>query len=198
MGHDTQTYRLSGPEALTPGEMIAILYDVLARPLRFIEVEPTAARQTIPDHGQSEVMADAITALRVTALESFTSVVHPTVEDVTGIRPNSFRDWATRHIADFTQLRNRLQTLTVRCGRRAPSTRGLKHVRPVVQTLSVVPRLATRWSHQRRKRQMVYPALDLPSAPTVTTEANGQRRYQTQQVPVRCSVIRARIPPRRC
>ncbi|MGW0640205.1 NAD(P)H-binding protein [Nocardia salmonicida] len=100
-GHDGQTYRLSGPEALTPGEMTAVLADVLGRPLRFVGVEPAAGRQAILDHGQSELMADAIMALRATALESFTSVVHPTVEDITGVRPNSFRKWATRHIADF-------------------------------------------------------------------------------------------------
>lgn len=47
-------------------------------------------------------MAEAIKALRVTALESLTSVADPTVEDVAGVPPNSFRDWAIRHIADLT------------------------------------------------------------------------------------------------
>ncbi|GAA5094959.1 NAD(P)H-binding protein [Nocardia iowensis] len=101
-GHDGRTYRLSGPEALTPREMTGILGDLLGRPLRFVEVEPAVARQAILDHGQTEVMTDAIMALRATALESFTSAVHPTVSEVTGRRPNSFREWATRHIADFT------------------------------------------------------------------------------------------------
>lgn len=101
-GHDGRTYRLSGPEALTPREMTGILGDLLGRPLRFVEVEPAVARQAILDHGQTEVMTDAIMALRATALESFTSAVHPTVSEVTGRRPNSFREWATRHIVDFT------------------------------------------------------------------------------------------------
>lgn len=100
-GHDGQTYLLSGPEALTPAEMTAILADVLGRPLRFVEVEPSRARQTILDHGQSELMADAIMALRATALESFTSTVHPTVQDITGVRPNTFREWSIRHVTDF-------------------------------------------------------------------------------------------------
>lgn len=103
-GHDGRTYRLSGPEALTPAEMTAVLADVLGRPLRFLEVEPAAARQAILDHGLSEIMADAIMALRATALESFTSVVHPTVQEVTGVRPTSFREWATRHLADFARV----------------------------------------------------------------------------------------------
>ncbi|MEU6558205.1 NAD(P)H-binding protein [Nocardia nova] len=100
-GHDARTYRLSGPEALTPGEMTTTLAEILGRPLRFVEVEPTVARRTILDHGQSELMADAIMALRATALESFTSTVYPTVQDITGTRPNSFREWAIRRRADF-------------------------------------------------------------------------------------------------
>jgi uncharacterized protein YbjT (DUF2867 family) len=100
-GHDGRTYRLSGPEALSPAEMTAVLADVVGRPLRFIEVEPAVARRAIRDRGLSELMADAIMALRATALESFTSVVHPTVADLTGVRPNSFREWAGRHVADF-------------------------------------------------------------------------------------------------
>ncbi|WP_232542062.1 Rossmann-fold NAD(P)-binding domain-containing protein [Nocardia bovistercoris] len=100
-GHDGRTYRLSGPEALTPGEMTAVLADVLGRPLRFVEVEPAVAGRAIVDHGVSQVMADAIMALRATALESFTSIVHPTVQEITGAAPNRFRDWAARHAADF-------------------------------------------------------------------------------------------------
>ncbi|MGH3576473.1 MAG: hypothetical protein ACRDU0_02815 [Mycobacterium sp.] len=55
---------------------------MLSRPLRFVEVAPPVARLAILDRGQSEVMAEAIMGLRATAVESYTSVVHPTVEDV--------------------------------------------------------------------------------------------------------------------
>jgi hypothetical protein len=47
-------------------------------------------------------MAEAIMALCATALESSTSVAYLTIEDVTGVAPNSFRDWASRHVTDFT------------------------------------------------------------------------------------------------
>ncbi|WP_051023023.1 hypothetical protein [Nocardia pneumoniae] len=98
-GHDGRTYRLSGPDALTPGEMTAILADVLGRPLRFVEAAPPSPVR----HSWilAELMADAIMALRATAVESFTSVVHPMVHDGTGVRPNSFREWATRLVDDF-------------------------------------------------------------------------------------------------
>ncbi|WP_433682613.1 SDR family oxidoreductase [Nocardia sp. CA-119907] len=100
-GHEGQIYTLSGPEPLSPGEQTGILADVLGRPLRYVEVAPAAARQSIIDHGVPDEMADAIMALRATALEAFTSVVHPTVERITGIPPRSFREWAEHHRHHF-------------------------------------------------------------------------------------------------
>lgn len=96
-----QVLTLSGPQALSPGEQVAILGEVLGRPLRFVEVEPAAARAAIISHGVPPEMADAIMALRATALEEFTSVVHPTVERVTGRPAGTFRAWAERNRAAF-------------------------------------------------------------------------------------------------
>lgn len=100
-GHDGQIYTLSGPQALSPGEQTAVLGEVLGRPLGFVEVAPEQARQAILDHGVPTEMADAIMALRATALESFTSVVHDTVERLTGTPPRTFRQWAADHATEF-------------------------------------------------------------------------------------------------
>ncbi|MFI6870672.1 NAD(P)H-binding protein [Nocardia sp. NPDC050406] len=100
-GHHSQTYLLSGPEPLTPADMTATLADTLAKPLRFVEVDPATAHRTLLSHGVPPRMADAIMALRATATESFTSAIHPTVRELTGTAPNTFRQWATRHLADF-------------------------------------------------------------------------------------------------
>ncbi|WP_433758841.1 SDR family oxidoreductase [Nocardia sp. CA-135398] len=101
-GHEGEIYTLSGPQPLSPGEQTDILAQVLGRPLRYVEVEPAAARQSIIDHGVPAEMADAIMALRATALEAFTSVVHPTVEHITGTPPRPFRTWAENHRTHFT------------------------------------------------------------------------------------------------
>lgn len=100
-GHAGRSYTLSGPEALSPGEQTGMLAEVLGRPLRYVETEPADARAALLSFGVEPVMADAIMALRATALESFTSVVHPTVEAVTGRPPRSFREWAVEHRAEF-------------------------------------------------------------------------------------------------
>ncbi|WP_405161033.1 NAD(P)H-binding protein [Nocardia sp. NBC_01499] len=100
-GHDGQVYTLSGPQALSPGEQTDILGDVLGRRLEFVEIAPEQARQAILDHGVPAELADAIMALRATALETFTSVVHDTVERLTGVPPRTFRQWVADHVAEF-------------------------------------------------------------------------------------------------
>jgi uncharacterized protein YbjT (DUF2867 family) len=100
-GHTGQIYTLTGPEALSPAWQVAVLAEVLRRPLQYVEVAPDIARQAILDHGVPPEMADAIMALRATALEGFTSVVHPDIERVTGIPATSFREWAQRNSENF-------------------------------------------------------------------------------------------------
>lgn len=100
-GHAGRAYTLSGPEALSPAEQTEILARVLDRPLRYVETSPVEARDALRRFGIDDVMADAIMALRATALEEFTSTVHPSVEEIIGRAPRSFRDWARAHRAEF-------------------------------------------------------------------------------------------------
>ncbi len=48
VGHIGKTYRVSGPEALTPADQVAIVADVLERKLRFEVVLDDEARVTLP------------------------------------------------------------------------------------------------------------------------------------------------------
>lgn len=100
-GHAGQIYELTGPEALSPADQVEVLSSVLARPISFVEVTPEVARESILSHGVSTVMADAIMALRATALGPFTSIVRPTVQEVTGRPATSFQEWALRNAANF-------------------------------------------------------------------------------------------------
>ncbi|WP_225725113.1 MULTISPECIES: SDR family oxidoreductase [unclassified Nocardia] len=100
-GHAGEIYPLSGPQPLSPVEQTEILGEVLGRPLRYVEVAPEQSRQSLLAYGISAEMADAIMALRATALSAFASVVYPTVRSVTGREPRSFAQWATAHAAAF-------------------------------------------------------------------------------------------------
>jgi uncharacterized protein YbjT (DUF2867 family) len=93
--HDRATYRLSGPEALTPGDRVRILGEALGRPLRFVGLSNEEAR--------AEMLA-AMPERYVNAFFSFfvdgtvdETTVHPTVQEVLGRPPGSFADWAEKH-----------------------------------------------------------------------------------------------------
>nr|BFF25340.1 hypothetical protein GCM10025732_33050 [Glycomyces mayteni] len=98
-GHDGQVYRLSGPRAMVPAEQVAVLGEVLGRPLRFegLTLEETRAEleATMPEkyvRAFWEFYADGV-------LDE--SVVFPDVERVTGRPPRTFEEWARAHSEDF-------------------------------------------------------------------------------------------------
>lgn len=100
-GHDQTEHVLSGPEPLTPGQQVAILADVLERPLRY---EP------LPDETARARMAADTPAPFIDAFFRFysdgefdDSYVVDTVERITGRPPRRFVEWARTHAPAFTQ-----------------------------------------------------------------------------------------------
>ena len=98
-GHEGRSYRLSGPESLLPADRVRVLGEVLRRELRFEGLSDAQARAE---------MNEAMPAEYVDAFMSFfadgtldESRVLPTVEEVTGRRPRSFKDWAEANAAAF-------------------------------------------------------------------------------------------------
>ena len=97
-GHEGRTYALSGPEALRPGEQVAILGQALGRDLRFEGLSDEAAREEL-HAGMSPEYADAVLDIFTGSTDE--SVVRPTVEDVTGRPPGTFAQWAATHADAF-------------------------------------------------------------------------------------------------
>ncbi|MFD6394310.1 NAD(P)H-binding protein [Nocardia sp. NPDC060259] len=98
-GHEERIHQLSGPERLLPAQRLTILAEVLDRDLRF---HPLTNEQTRAD------MATRMPAEYVHAFLSFygdrtldESHIYPTVEQVTGHPPRTFRQWANAHAAEF-------------------------------------------------------------------------------------------------
>jgi len=94
-GHAGRTYRLSGPEALTPGDQLALLATALDRPLRLEAMPDDEARGTLP-----EDYADAFLEI-FRGHPELEGQVHPTVEQVVGRRPAPLTAWIDRHRDDF-------------------------------------------------------------------------------------------------
>jgi uncharacterized protein YbjT (DUF2867 family) len=103
-GHAGRAYTLSGPEPLRPADRVAILGEVLGRPLTF-EAQPD-------DEARAE-MSKAMPAEYVAAFFRFysggtldESRVRPDVRDVTGRPPRTFHDWSQAHAAAFSRTKN--------------------------------------------------------------------------------------------
>jgi uncharacterized protein YbjT (DUF2867 family) len=96
-GHAGQTYRVSGPEALTPADQVAIVAAVLERNLRFEAIPDDKARATLPTQ-LGQAYADAQFDI-FRDHPHYESEIQPTVEQVLGRPPGRLRGWVERNRA---------------------------------------------------------------------------------------------------
>jgi uncharacterized protein YbjT (DUF2867 family) len=94
-GHAGKTYRVSGPEALTPADQVAIIAKALGRTLRFEAVPDDEARATLPAQ-VGQAYADAQFDIFREHPE-YESEIQPTVEQVLGRPPGRLRGWLERN-----------------------------------------------------------------------------------------------------
>jgi uncharacterized protein YbjT (DUF2867 family) len=97
---ETRAYRITGPEALRAAERVAILGDALGRELVFQPLSNEEAR-TEMSASMPAAYVDAFFDFFVAGSLDETTVL-PTVEEVTGRPPRTFREWAQAHAQDFT------------------------------------------------------------------------------------------------
>jgi uncharacterized protein YbjT (DUF2867 family) len=96
---ETRAYRITGPEALRPAERVAILGDVLQRALPFEPLSDEDARREMSESMPPEYV-DAFFDFFVEGAIDETTVL-PTVAEVTGRSPRTFRAWAEEHAPEF-------------------------------------------------------------------------------------------------
>jgi uncharacterized protein YbjT (DUF2867 family) len=99
--HRGKIYRLSGPEAYTPAEQVAVLAEVLGRPLRFVEVPEASARAGMQSAGLPAVLIDAVLELTRGLLTADGRTIEPTVQELLGRPPRTYRAWAEANRAAF-------------------------------------------------------------------------------------------------
>jgi uncharacterized protein YbjT (DUF2867 family) len=98
-GHAGRAYPLTGAESLLPAEQVAILGEVLGRPLRAEALSNEDARAQL-EAGMPKAYVDAFFSFYVDGtLDEAT--VYPTVAEVTGRAPRTFRQWSQAHREDF-------------------------------------------------------------------------------------------------
>jgi uncharacterized protein YbjT (DUF2867 family) len=95
-----KTYTVTGPQALTPPQMVRMIGEAIGRELRFIELSEEQARRQWREAGfPDEVIEFFVWAHGNTPPVGYTVV--PTVALVTGRPPRTFAQWAREHAAAF-------------------------------------------------------------------------------------------------
>lgn len=100
-GHEDCVYELTGPEALSPGDQVRILGEVLDRAVTYIAEAPDTTRSRLERYGMPAELAEAVVSLLATALEDWNAQPSGTIEEVTGLPPRDFRTWVQDHQAAF-------------------------------------------------------------------------------------------------
>ena len=99
-GHGGRTYTLTGPEAITLKEKVAILGAAIGQDVAFVELTVDEARAKWATDGMGEQTIEfLVSALGNTPEEGYTVV--PTVREVTGRDARGFAQWAAENADAF-------------------------------------------------------------------------------------------------
>lgn len=101
-GHEGHSYILNGPEALSAREQVEILADVLGREIEFVPVTPEQFAEVNISRGTPEPQARGLQNLQELFRAGRSGIVTDDVQNLTGVAPRTFRQWAEQHRADFS------------------------------------------------------------------------------------------------
>ncbi|CAN7160580.1 NmrA family NAD(P)-binding protein [Aminobacter sp. LjRoot7] len=100
VGHAGKSYTLTGPEALTPQDKVDALCETTGKAIRLIELSEAEARAKWQARGTPAPFIEFLVDWHVNTPESAYQVL-PTVEQLTGCLPRTFRQWAFERAAAF-------------------------------------------------------------------------------------------------
>jgi len=102
-GHQGRTYNLTGPQALSHGEMAEKLSGALGRRVEFVDVPPEAMRQALIGAGLPVWQADGVIEDYAHYSRGEAAEVLRGVQDATGKPPRSFEDFARDYAQAFSE-----------------------------------------------------------------------------------------------
>lgn len=101
-GHEGKSYSLTGGEALSAGEMVAALSEVLGKPIEYVATTEEVARNGMLDAGMPPVVVDALLQWTAHARAGESEQPLPTVQQILGRPPISWREWVLENAAAFS------------------------------------------------------------------------------------------------
>jgi uncharacterized protein YbjT (DUF2867 family) len=100
-GHEGRIYWLTGSEALTYGEVAAIMTEVLGRPINYSAPSPTAFARRMRRRGHSWGYISVMEGVYLTTRLGMAAAVYPDAADLLGRAPISLRQYVTDYTASF-------------------------------------------------------------------------------------------------
>jgi uncharacterized protein YbjT (DUF2867 family) len=100
-GHDGQAYELTGGELLSAADQTEILSRVLDKPIHYVDVPPSAAREGMLKNGMPPPIVDAVTELFEAMRDGQGEHITNTFETLLGRKPRTFEAWCREHVAEF-------------------------------------------------------------------------------------------------
>ncbi len=101
-GHEGKTYPLTGPEALSMGELAEKLSAVLGKEVKYVNVSQETAKGDLMAMGMPDWMADGWVAIAMMISTGAADMVTPMVQEITGKEPRSFDEFASDFAEVFT------------------------------------------------------------------------------------------------
>lgn len=100
-GHEQQEYALTGPEAISPAEQCEHLAQVLARPVRCVEISLESAYTAWAQHYPEPIARALLDSARRQG-DGAKQDVDPTMAKLLGRPATTYRAWATDHAHRFS------------------------------------------------------------------------------------------------
>jgi NAD(P)H dehydrogenase (quinone) len=100
-GHTGKTYDITGPEALSAGDLAELYADLSGQPVRLVQLSDGMLNQVLVGIGTAIPIAWAITAFGRAVRRGYFDVVDPAFETLTGRPPVALRDVLIGQRADL-------------------------------------------------------------------------------------------------
>jgi len=91
-GHAGQTYNITGPEALSPTDLVELYGELSGRPVKVVDLDDRVLIWVLIGIGTPMPIAQAITAFGRAVRRGYFDVVDPAFERLTGRPPTTLRD----------------------------------------------------------------------------------------------------------
>ncbi|HEY8796730.1 MAG TPA: SDR family oxidoreductase [Candidatus Dormibacteraeota bacterium] len=100
-GHEGKTYPLTGPESLTMAEVAEKLSAAIGKTIRYVDVPHEEAKAARLAAGMPPYLAEGLDELLAERRRGKESKVWPTIEEVFGLKPTRFDEFARQNAAIF-------------------------------------------------------------------------------------------------